>query len=376
MDFSLSDEQQLLKDSVERFVRERYSFEQRRTLAESPLGFDEVNWRQMAELGWLAAPLPEAYGGVGGGAVEVMVLMEAFGRGLVLEPFFPTVVLGANLLLAAGSDAQKENLLPGVASGATRLAFAWVEPQAGFDLFDVTCRARRNGSGWTLDGAKGVVLGAAAADCIIVLARTAGGSRDREGLSLFLVNRDDRGVSRRDYATQDGQRAADLVLEGVNLGEEALLGEADFALPAVEHVAERAIAALAAEAVGCMAVLVDSTAGYLKTREQFGRPIGGFQALQHRAVDMFMALEESRSMTYVATCRLGDADAIRRAKAVSGVKTTVGRAGRRIGQEAVQLHGGMGMTAELHIGHYFKRLTMIDVMFGNAAWHLKRYAAL
>ncbi|MGE4221529.1 MAG: acyl-CoA dehydrogenase family protein [Alphaproteobacteria bacterium] len=376
MDFSLSDEQQLLKDSVDRFVRDRYGFDRRRALLDTPLGFDEANWRQMAELGWLAAPLPEAYGGIGGGAVEIMVLMEAFGRGLVLEPFFPSVVLGANLLLAAGSEAQKQELLPSMAAGETRLAFAWVEPHAGYDLFDVTCVARRDGGGWVLDGAKGVVLGAAAANRIVVLARTAGGQRDREGLSLFLVPQDAPGLRRRDYATQDGQRAADLSFEGVRLGAEALLGAADEALTTVETVAEHAIAALAAEAVGCMAVLVESTADYLKTREQFGRSIGSFQAVQHRAVDMFMAMEEARSMTYVATCRLGDADALRRAKAASGVKSTIGRAGRRIGQEAVQLHGGMGMTDELHVGHYFKRLTMIDIMFGNASWHLKRYAAL
>jgi len=376
VNFSLSEEQRLLKDSAERFVRENCSLDQRRALVASEPGYSERCWRQMAELGWLGVGVPEAFGGTGGGPVETMVLMEAFGAGLLVEPYVPSVVLGAGLVAEAGTEAQKAAILPAAVAGELKLAFAWVEPQSGFDLFDVRTTAARRDGGWVIDGAKGVVLGAAAADRLVVSVRTSGGPRDRNGIGLFLVDREADGVTLRDYRTVDGLRAAEVVFDEVAVGDDAVLGDPRDALPAVEAVAERAIAALCAEAVGVMDVIVRETAEYLKTRKQFGRPIGAFQILQHQFTDMLIATEEARSMTYVATLRLGERDAVARAKAVSGAKHLVGRHGRMIGQRAIQLHGGMGMTEEMAVGHYFKRLTMIDVMFGDEAYHLKRYAAL
>ena len=376
MNFSLNEEQRLLKDSVERFVRENCSLDQHRALVSSELGYNERSWRQMADLGWLGINVPEAYAGIGGGPVETMVLMEAFGAGLVLGPYFPSVVLGGNLVAMAGSEAQKQAILPALVAGELKLAFAWVEAQAGYDLFDVETMAERRDGGYVMNGAKGVVLGAATADKLIVSARTTGGSRDRDGIGLFLVDRGASGVKLRDYRTVDGLRAAEVAFENVTVGDDAVLGGPRSALPVIEAVAERAIVALCAEAVGAMDVIVRSTAEYLKTRKQFGRPIGTFQVLQHQFTDMLIASEEARSMMYVATLRLGERDAGLRAKAVSGAKHLLGRHGRLIGQRAIQLHGGMGMTEEMSVGHYFKRLTMIDVMFGDEAYQLKRYAAL
>ena len=376
MNFDLDEEQQLLKDSAERFVRETCSFDRRRALVSDEPGYSERSWRQMAELGWLGVNFPEVHGGSGGGALETMVLMEAFGAGLVPEPYLPSVVLGGNLVTMAGSEEQKRTILPALSRGDRKLAFAWVEAQAGFDLFDLETTAERRNGGYLLNGAKSVVLGAATADMLIVSARTAGGTRDRQGIGLFLVDRGASGVHRRDYRTIDGLRASEIRFENVPVEDDAVLGHPGCALPVIEATAEHAIAALCAEAVGIMDVLVHATAQYLKARKQFGRSIGTFQVLQHQLVDMRIASEEARSMMYVATLRLGHRDAALRAKAISGAKHLVGNHGRLIGQRAIQLHGGMGMTDEMSIGHYFKRLTMIDVMFGDAAYHLKRYAAL
>ena len=376
MNFDLSEEQRLLKDSAERFVRENCTLGRRLALVASEPGYSERSWRQMAELGWLGASVPEEFGGTGGGPVETMVLMEAFGAGLVLEPYFPSVVLGAGLVEMAGSEALKAAMLPDLVAGDLKLAFAWVESQAGYDLFDVETAAERRGGGYVINGAKGVVLGAASADRLVVCARTGGGARDRDGIGLFLVDRGASGMKLRDYRTVDGLRAAEVEFENVAVDDEAVLGDPQGALPAIEAVAERAIAALCAEAVGAMDVIVRDTAEYLKTRKQFGRPIGAFQVLQHQFTDMLMASEEARSMMYVATLRLGERDAGSRAKAVSGAKHLAGKHGRFIGQRAIQLHGGMGMTEEMAVSHYFKRLTMIDVMFGDEAYHLKRYATL
>ena len=376
MNFSLDEEQRLLRDSAERFVRETCPLERRRALVAGEPGYSERSWRQMAQLGWLGVNVPEAFGGTGGSPVQTMVLMEAFGAGLVPEPYFPSIVLGANLVAMAGSEAQKQDILPALVAGELKLAFAWVEAQSGYDLFDVETTATRRDGGYVIDGAKGVVLGAATADRLIVSARTGAGSRDQDGIGLFLVDRGAGGVTLRGYRTVDGLRAAEVAFEAVMVGEDAVLGDPRNALPVIETVSERAIAALCAEAVGVMDVIVRSTAEYLKTREQFGRPIGTFQVLQHQFTDMLMASEEARSMMQVATLRLGERGACVRAKAVSGAKHLAGRHGRLIGQRAIQLHGGMGMTEEMAVGHYFKRLTMIDVMFGDEAYHLKRYASL
>jgi len=376
MDFSLTEEQQLLKDSVDRFVREHYEFETRRQLAGSSEGYSEDNWKQMAELGWLGVAFPEEYGGIGGGATEIMVIMEGFGRGLVLEPYFATVVLGGNLILHGGSESQKEELLPKLAEGGLKLAFAFAERQARFDLFDIETKAEKSGDGFTINGAKAVVFGAAAADKIIVAARTSGNSRDTDGITLFLVDSDAAGITRRDYTTNDALRASEIAFDGVQVGADAVLGTVDGGYATIERVAELAVAALCAEAVGCMDVLKEETNEYIKTRKQFGQPIGKFQVLQHRMVDILINCEEARSMAYVATAMMDSDDAEERARSVAAAKAQIGKSARFVGQNSVQMHGGMGMTDELKIGHYFKRLTMIDLTFGDRDHHTKRFAAM
>ena len=376
MDFSLSEEQQLLKDSVDRFVREAYEFDKRRALAQSADGFSRDNWSQMAELGWLAVSLPEEFGGIGGGPVETMIIMEALGSGLVLEPYLASVVMGGGALMLGGRDEQKREWLPKLAEGKCMLALAYAEPQSRYDLHDVALTATKNGGGYVLNGQKGVVLHGGCADMLVVSARTSGERRDESGITMFLVDANAPGTSRRDYPTVDGLRAAEVAFDNVSVGDDAVIGLVDEGLALLETVADHASAALCAEAVGCMKVLHDDTNEYLKTRKQFGQPLSKFQVLQHRMVDMFMEYEQSRSMAYMATLKLDEEDANARKKAVSAAKVQIGNSGRFIGQESVQLHGGMGMTDELRVGHYFKRLTMIDIMFGNKDHHLKRYMAL
>ena len=372
MDFSLSEEQQLLKDSVDRFIREEYELPKRRELVASNDGYSEDNWTKMAELGWMGASLPEEYGGYGGGPVEIMVVMEAFGRGLVVEPYFASVVMGGNFLVHGGAEALKRELLPKLAEGKLKMAFAYAEKQSRYDLHDVEFKAEKDGDGYVLNGEKGVVFHAASADKIVVSARTSGGSRDEKGITVFLVDGGADGLSRRDYPTVDGLRASELAFD--NVRAEAVLGEVDNGLPLIETVVQHGIAAVSAEAVGCMDVLLDTTNEYLKTREQFGQPIGKFQAVQHRMADMFIKCEEARSMCYLATMRLDETDAVERAKTSSATKVQIGESARFVGQQSVQLHGGMGMTDELNVGHYFKRLTMIDTLFGDHNYHLKRYS--
>ena len=376
MDFSYSTEQTLLKDSVERFLRDAYAFEKRRELAASDEGFSRDNWALFAELGWLGMALPEEFGGSDGSAVETMIIMEVIGRGLVLEPYLASVVLGAGLVAREASAAQRREILPALVEGKLLLAFAYAEPQSRFALNDVEVSAAKDGEGYLIRGRKSVVFHAAAADKVVVSARTAGGPRDAEGISLFMVENGCAGLARRDYRTVDGLRASDLEFDAVRVGAEALIGTPDAALPLIEQAIDHGIAAVCAEAVGAMAVLLEATNEYLKTRRQFGRPIGDFQVLQHRAVDMFMAAEQARSMALMATLKLNDEEEAARKKALSAAKVQIGKAGRFVGQQAVQLHGGMGMTDELSVGHYFKRLTMIDTLFGNVDHHLERFASL
>jgi pimeloyl-CoA dehydrogenase small subunit len=374
MDFDLSDEQRLLKDSVDRLVADKYQFAQRKKYMAEPLGYASELWSAYAELGLLGLPFAESEGGFGGGGVETMIVMESFGRGLVLEPYFPTVVLGGGLLRRAGSPAQRAALAPLVAQGKLRLAFAHIERQSRYELHNVAATARKDGAGWVLDGAKSVVLSGDAADKVFVTARTAGAQRDRGGVGLFLVDANAPGVSRRAYATQDGTRAAEIALAGVRVGADACFGED--ALPAIEHVVDEAIAALCAEAVGAMQVMNEMTLEYLKTRKQFGRTIGSFQVLQHRAVDMLTELEQARGMAMYAAVMAADADAVERRRAISAAKIQIGRSGRHIGQEAVQLHGGIGMTAEYAVGSYFKRMTTIGQLYGDADQHLRELARM
>jgi len=375
MDLSLSDEQKQLQDAAERFVRDKYAFENRRKIAATERGWLEENWAQMAELGWLGVPLTEAEGGYGG-PIETMILMEQFGKGLVLEPFLPTAVIGGGILARAGSQAQKDQLLAPMMEGKKQFAFAWLERQSRYNLADVSLKAEKSGAGYTLSGHKGVVYNAPSADNIFVLARTAGGQREEKGLTLFVVDAKAKGLTRRDYPTQDALRASELTFDKVAVGADAVLGKVDGAFPIVEEAVDRAIVALCAEATGCMDAINAATLEYIKTRKQFGVPIGKFQVLQHRMVDCFTNAQEARSMTLMASLKIDDKDADVRRKAASGAKVQIGKSGKFCGQSAVQMHGGMGVTDELSVSHYFKRLTMIDLMFGNHQHHLTRYSNL
>ena len=372
MDFTLSEEQQLLRNSAERFVEQEYGFERRRRIISSPEGYDHHVWAQMAELGWLGLPFAKEDGGFDGTSVEIMVLMEAIGRGLMVEPYLATVVLGGGVVAACGNAAQKAAILPAVAAGEMMLAFAYAEPQSRFDPTDVVTSATRDGGGYRLDGHKAVVLHGGSADRIIVSARTAGGTRDADGISLFLVDADTAGLTILSYPTIDGLRAAEVQLDDVTVSADAVLGDLDGACQTIDAVLDAGIAAVVAEAVGVMQVLHDDTLDYLKTRNQFGRPIGSFQVLQHRMVDMYMELEQTRSAAIMATLRLDPANPASRRYTLSAAKVQVGRGGRFVGQQAIQLHGGIGMTDELRVSHYFKRLTTIDTLFGNVDFHLDR----
>ncbi|MAF49597.1 MAG: acyl-CoA dehydrogenase family protein [Rhodospirillales bacterium] len=372
MDFTLSEEQQLLKNSAERYVERDYGFERRRDIIAGADGFGRETWAQMAELGWLGLPFAEEDGGFGGTPVETMVVMEAIGRGLMVEPYLTTVVLAGGLIAACGNADQKSAILPKVASGEMLLAFAYAEPRSRFDPADVETTAAKDGNGYRLNGHKAVVLHGGAADKIIVSARTAGGQRDAAGITLFLVDADAAGLEVLPYPTIDGSQAAEVRLADV--ASDNVLGDVDTAYPAIDAVLDAGIAAVAAEAVGAMQVLHDDTLDYLKTRRQFGQPIGSFQALQHRIVDMYIELEQARSAAVMATLRIGAADPEIRRHALSAAKVQIGRSSRFIGQNAVQLHGGIGMTDELRVSHYFKRLTVIATQFGNVDFHLDRMA--
>jgi pimeloyl-CoA dehydrogenase small subunit len=370
MDFDLSEEQRLLQESLSRLLKDRYGFERRKAYGQGPAGWSRELWAAYAELGLLGLPFDEPFGGFGGGPVEIMIVMEEFGRALALEPFFATVILGGGFLRHGATERQKTALLPKVAAGELTLAFAHTERQSRYDLADVATTARRDGGGWVLDGAKSIVLHGDAADRLIVSARIGGGQRDRDGLGLFLIDAKAAGVTRRGYPTQDGLRAAEMTLANVRVGAEDVLGEPGAALPLIERVVDEAIAALCAEAVGAMSVLHELTVDYLKTRKQFGVTIGSFQVLQHRAADMLVALEQARSMALFATMMAAEPDARERRKAIAAAKVQIGRSARLVGQQAIQLHGGIGMTMEYKAGHYFKRLTMIDTLFGTADHHL------
>jgi pimeloyl-CoA dehydrogenase small subunit len=374
MDFDLSEEQRLLKESLDRLLGDHYAFEQRKTYAQAPEGWSRELWVKYAELGLLGLPFTEEYGGSAGGPVETMIAMEGFGRALALEPFLATVVLSGGFLRHGGNAEQCADLVPRIADGGLIMAFAQTERHSRYNLADISTKAVRDGSAWVLDGEKGVVVHGDTADKLVVTARIGGGQRDREGVAVFIVDGNAEGVSRRAYPTQDGLRAAEITLAGVPVGPEAVLGEPGASLPLVERVVDEAIAALSAEAVGAMAAMHEITVDYLKTRRQFGREIGSFQILQHRAVDMLIALEQARSMAMFATIMAVEDDAAKRHDALAAAKVQIGRSGRLIGQQAIQLHGGIGMTMEYKVGHYFKRMTMIDMMFGDADHHLRELA--
>ena len=376
MDFSFSDEQTLLQESVSRFITNDYGFESRQKHSRSDAGNSLENWQNFAELGWLGVPFSENHGGFGGGAVETMLMMEEFGKGLVVEPYLATVVACGSALNGFGSEDQKSSFIPEIIDGSKLWALAFAEPQGRFNLADLTTTATASNGSYFLSGHKSVVINGPNANFFIVSVRTSGEQRDETGVSLFIIPSDAKGLSRRDYPTVDGQRASELILDNVELDEASRLGEEGQGLNILQQAIDFATLAIGSEAVGCMEVLYKDTVEYCKNREQFGQPIGKFQVLQHRMVDMFMEHEQSKSLMFMAAMRWDEGYGAEAQKAVSAFKVQVGKSGKFVGQSAVQLHGGMGMTDELNIGHYFKRLTIIDTMFGNVDHHLKRFGSL
>ena len=375
MDLTLSDEQRLLRESVDRFISETYDAEHRKRIAGDPLGFSPAIWKQFADLGWLALPIDEAHGGLGAGAVEIGILMEAFGRGLVAEPYLATVVIGAALISECGSEVQKQSILPKIADGSLRLAFAHSERAARFDLARVETTAKQTPDGWRLDGRKIAVLDGNTAGQIILSARVAGKTGAPGRLCLFLLPSATAGLGLRDYPRLGGGRACNLDLTNVCLPADALLGDGGDALPAVECIVDRTLAALCSEAVGIMQIMLDMTLEYTKIRQQFGRPLAANQVIRHRLADMALQCDEARSIALRAALMAG-AEPEARGRAASGAKAKIGKCARFVAEQAVQLHGAMGVTEELDIGSYFKRLLAFDTMFGGSAHHYRRHAAL
>jgi len=373
VDIEFTEEQELLRSSIQRLLRDQYDFETRRKIVASEEGWSKKHWSTFAELGLLAAPFAEASGGLGGGPLATMIVMKEFGRHLVVEPFFETVVLAGGLIENNGTDAQREALLPPIMAGEAIWALAWTEGKSRYDLNHVSTTAKRSGDAYILNGAKAAVIGAPWADKLIVSARTSGGPRDRAGVSLFIVDRQSAGLHLQSFKTIDGRRAAEIMLKDVSIPARNLLGNEGEGVAALEACRDRAIAALCAEATGAMDVLNTSTLDYTKTRKQFGVALGTFQVLQHRMVDMFIALEEATSLTQHLNLTIADGDP-QGSKLASGAKSKVGEAARFVGEQAIQLHGGMGMSDELNVGHYFKRIAAINIQFGDPTYHLLRYA--
>ena len=376
MSFAFNEDQKLLAESVDRFILDDYSFEDRRKAIAMDGGFDKKTWKKFGELGWLALPIPEDFGGLGGSTVDVAVLLEGLGRGLVVEPYQSAIILGVETIVLAGRADQKQSILSQVAEGNKLISLAHTEPRSRFNLRHVELTATKDGDSYRLTGEKAVVHNAETADMIIVSARTSGGLRDEEGITLFLITPNVGGLEIRSYPTIDGLRASELSFDSVIVDNEQVLGDIGGGFSVLERVIDRASVLLCAEAAGAMDTAVKLTVDYIKNREQFGQPIGAFQVLQHRSVEMLGAKDFSRALTYRAAGLIDDGSPNDRARAVSAAKVETGLGGKLIGQEGVQLHGGMGMTDDMAIGHFFKRLTMIDALFGNVDFHRRRFAQI
>ena len=376
MNFSLSEEQLLLRDTVNRFLEKNYSFDLRQKMIRDRQAMSDDIWQGLADLGLLGVPFSEKDGGFGGGGIETMIIMRALGYHLAIEPYISTVILAGSIIETGGAGWQKKALLPEICKGTTLMAFAHYEEEAGYSLNHVETTAELKGNAWVINGKKSMIFHGPVADKLLVSARTHGKERDEKGVSLFIVDCNDESISGHEYPLYDGSRALDIKLTGVEVGPEAVVGQIDLAMPLVWMAVDKATAALCAEAVGVMERVHEMTLEYLKTREQFGMPIGRFQVLQHKAVDMFVDLEQATSMAILACGSLSRADVIERRKAVVAAKDFIGRAGRKIGQNAIQIHGGMGMTNEMAIGHYFKRLEAIEAIFGNSAHQRRIYSEL
>ena len=374
MDFSLNEVQEMLADSIDKFIENEYAFDTRQKYAATETGYSDDVWKMIAELGWTAVPFSEEDGGFDGDQIDIMVMMQRFGRGLVVEPYLANIILAGGILKRVGTAEQKERWLHAIMAGELQATLAFTEPQSRYDLANIATTATADGDGWMLNGKKGFVLNGGTSELVIVPARTAGEPGDAQGISLFAVPADSDGVSLHAYHTVDGMRAAELALSDVQVAADAVLGEIDEGFAALDATIDDAILAICAEGIGIMHVLKDKTIEYSKNRSQFGVPIGSFQALQHRMVDMLTACEQAQSLLLwtAITCAAGDDQAKR---AISSLKYLVSTSGQTLGEEAVQLHGGMGVTWDLDVAHYFKRLTAISQLFGNADWHLDRLAA-
>jgi alkylation response protein AidB-like acyl-CoA dehydrogenase len=374
MDFSLNEVQQMLSDSIEKFIENDYDFETRQKYAGGDIGYSNEVWTMFAELGWTTVPFDEDDGGFGGGPVDTMIMMQLFGKALLVEPFLANIVLAGGVLKRVADSEQKERWLQPIMAGELQATLAFVEPQARYDIENITTTATKVADGWQLDGAKGYVLNGGNAALLIIPARTSGAATDRDGVSLFAVDADSDGIAIKSYPTVDGLQAAEIAMHGVIVGNDRLLGEPGKGFAALDASIDDATLAVSAEAVGIMQVLKDKTIEYTKSRSQFGVPIASFQALQHRMVDMLTDCEQSQSLLMWAAM-VADEGGDGTKQAISSIKYHVSSAGRKLGEEAVQLHGGMGVTWELDVAHYFKRLVAIGQTFGNADWHLDRLAA-
>ena len=374
MNFELSEEQKMIQQSVERFVQDNYDLDTRIKLSADENGFSHEFWNSMAELGWLGLPFTESEGGFVGIQIDTMVVMEQFGRGLVLEPYLASVVMGGGAVKRGGTDALKNETLSQLIEGKKQLAFAYAEPQSRFDLDDVITSARKDGKNFILNGKKSMVQNAETANQIVVVARTSGGQVDQQGITLFLIDEDSSGLVKENFPTVDGLRASEITLDNVEVSEERVLGKVDEGFKILQAVANDAILALSAEAVGSMEILYKDTVEYTQQREQFDHPLSEFQVLQHRMVDMFMEYEQCKSMLFRATMEVAqDPEAAQ--KTIHGLKYLIGKSGIFVGENAVQLHGGMGVTEERRVGHFFKRLLVIDSMFGNSDYHLEKFSS-
>ena len=375
MNFELSEEQKMIQQSVERFVQENYDLSNRIKISSEDPGFSKEYWSSMAELGWLGLAFSEEDGGFGGNQIDTLVLMEQFGKGLVLEPFLANIVLGGGSIKRGGSKEIKDLIIPKLIDGSLQITLAYAEEQSRFDIEDVATSARKEGDGFIINGKKSMVLNAESADKIVVVARTNGSQVDEEGISLFLIDADAEGIDRENFPTVDGLRASEISFKDVQVTSECLIGEKDKGFSILQAVVNDAILALAAEAVGAMEVLYKDTVEYTQQREQFDHPLSDFQVLQHRMVDMFMEYEQCKSLLFRATMETVQDPSLSQ-RTIHALKHLIGKSGIFVGESAVQLHGGMGVTEELRIGHFFKRLLVIDSQFGNADFHLDKFTSL
>lgn len=377
MDFSYSEVQLMLQDSVQKFVQKSYDHETRSKIVDSEDGYSKENWQLFAELGWLAVPFSEEDGGLGGSAVDLIVMMEEFGKANLVEPFSATAVLSGGLIAELAEGERKAQLLEQLVTGNLQLACAYAEPGSRFNLSKVTTSATTEGDNIVINGSKIAVLNASNADQLLVVARESGAETDAEGISLFMVDAKSDGISINAFTNMDGRKSSEVIFDSVKLSAEDRLGEQGKALAALQKTVDRATVGVCAEAVGAMESLLQKTVEYSKTRKQFGTVIGTFQALQHRMADMFIECQLARSIVVMAAMQLdGSSGELEKTKAVSAAKSRIGKAIRHVSQESIQIHGGIGMTDELDVGHLFKRVTAIDIMFGNADYHTERFASL